>query len=86
MRAKRILGIKNINIYALGIYVDDVAAKRLLAGRFKGAREEALSKDQRLFDGQYRLQISNAFQLHVHIILIKCRYRYGDHTYILMYV
>jgi len=52
VRAKRILGWKNINIYALGIYVDNVAAKRQLAGRFKGVCEKDLSKDQALFDGQ----------------------------------
>ncbi len=52
MRAKRILGLKNINIYALGIYVDDAAAKRALAGRFKAASAEAISKDQTMFDGE----------------------------------
>ena len=51
VRAKRILGLKNINIYALGIYVDDAAAKRQLGGRFKSSSEDAVAKDQQLFDG-----------------------------------
>ena len=51
MRAKKILGIKNINIYSLGIYVDEAAAKRQLSARFKSADEEAISKDAKLFEG-----------------------------------
>ena len=53
------MGLKNINIYALGIYVDDAAAKRQLAGRFKGASEEAISKDQKLFDGRWIVPAGN---------------------------
>jgi hypothetical protein len=51
VRAKKILGIKNINIYALGIYVDAAAAKKSLANKYKSVSEADLSKQQVLFDG-----------------------------------
>lgn len=50
VRAKRLLGIKNIDCYALALYVDpDV--KGALGGKFAGAAPEQLAADQRLFDG-----------------------------------
>lgn len=57
MRAKRILGLKNINIYALGIYVDDVAAKRQLGARLKSSSEDAVAQDQKLFDGRVQREV-----------------------------
>ncbi len=51
VRAKRLLGLKNINVYALGLYVDAPAAKRALA-KHKPAAGTAPS--QSLYDGQRR--------------------------------
>lgn len=67
VRAKKILGIKNINIYALGIYVDSVAAKKALAGKYKGAGSvEALSADQNLFDD---VVSSSAFEKSLRLVI-----------------
>ncbi len=74
MRAKKILGIKNINIYSLvrascsehsdargedafslstlkGVYVDEAAAKKALASKYKTASEDAIERDQKIFNG-----------------------------------
>jgi hypothetical protein len=47
VRAKRLLGLKNINVYALGLYVDAPAAKRALH-KHKGAA----GASQPLYDGE----------------------------------
>ncbi|KAI8477278.1 MAG: chalcone isomerase [Monoraphidium minutum] len=49
VRAKRILGLKNINVYALGLYVDASGAKKAL-GKWKGSSGDALLKSQAAFD------------------------------------
>ena len=43
VRAKRVLGLKNVNVYALGLYVDGPAAKRALRSvlNAKGAFDQA---------------------------------------------
>ena len=50
MRAKRLLGIKNIDVYALALYVDP-EVKGALGPKFRGAAPGELAKSQRLFDG-----------------------------------
>ncbi|KAK9806684.1 hypothetical protein WJX73_008043 [Symbiochloris irregularis] len=47
-RSKRLVGIKNINVYSLGFYIDEQAAKKVLGPKFKGRTVESLSKDQQL--------------------------------------
>ena len=49
-RSKRLAGIKNLDIYALGLFVAEGAARRELA-RFRGATPESLAASQALFDG-----------------------------------
>lgn len=49
VRAKKLLGIKNINVYALGIYVDAHAAKRALS-KYKGVQIEELKRDQSFYN------------------------------------
>ena len=51
-RTKRIVGIKNLDIYALALYVDRGAARSALHGRFRGASAASLAADQALFDGE----------------------------------
>ena len=51
-RTKRIMGVKNLDIYALALYVDQGAARRELQGRFRGASATSLATDQTLFDGE----------------------------------
>lgn len=41
VRAKRLLGLKNINVYAVGLYVEAPAAKRVLA-KYKSVQADAL--------------------------------------------
>lgn len=48
VRSKRILGIKNINVYALGLYVDGNHAKQALR-RYQGVEPDALTQDQRFY-------------------------------------
>ncbi|GFH25788.1 chalcone_isomerase domain-containing protein, partial [Haematococcus lacustris] len=50
VRVKKILGLKNINIYALGIYVDSAAAKKALGSKFKSLDKETLANSQALLD------------------------------------
>ncbi|GAX81480.1 hypothetical protein CEUSTIGMA_g8909.t1 [Chlamydomonas eustigma] len=67
VRAKKILGLKNINIYAVGIYVDHNAAKKTLSTKYvkKGqlmdpVQEKNLCKDvvDASFEKSLRLVIS----------------------------
>ena len=51
MRSKRLAGIKNIDVYALALYVDPQAARSTLQDRFRDQPTEKLAADQRLFDG-----------------------------------
>ena len=51
-RTKRIVGIKNLDIYALALYVDQGAARSALQGRFRGSSAASLAADQELFDGE----------------------------------
>jgi len=50
VRSKRLLGIKNLHIYAVGVYVDGAAAKKALAHQFKSSETEDLAKNQAMFD------------------------------------
>lgn len=55
-RTKRIAGIKSLDIYAVGLYVDQGAAHSALHRTFGGAASAAaLATDQRLFDGEAHL-------------------------------
>eukprot|EP00887_Chlorella_sp_A99_P007281 scaffold2.g7281.t1 len=56
VRRKRLAGIKNLDVYALGLYVAEAAARRELRGRFAGAAPDALAADQALFDELARRQ------------------------------
>lgn len=49
-RTKRIAGVKNLDIYALGLFVDPSAVRGALQGKFRGADPASLAKDQKLFD------------------------------------
>ena len=51
VRAKRIAGLKNVNVYALGIYIDEAAALKALAPKHKAKPAAALAKDAALFAG-----------------------------------
>lgn len=51
-RTKRIAGVKNLDIYALGLFVDPSAVRGALQGKFRGADPASLAKDQKLFDGE----------------------------------
>lgn len=51
-RSKRLVGIKNLDIYAVALFVDPTAVHSALGGHFRGAScPEALARDQALFDG-----------------------------------
>lgn len=54
VRAKRILGLKNINVYAVGIYVDTPAAKKALH-KYKSAGEASV-QNQQMYDGEWLSQ------------------------------
>uniref|UniRef100_A0A383W2M2 Chalcone isomerase domain-containing protein n=1 Tax=Tetradesmus obliquus TaxID=3088 RepID=A0A383W2M2_TETOB len=49
VRAKRILGLKNINVYSVGMYVDAHGAKKALH-KYKGEDVDELMGNQKLFD------------------------------------
>eukprot|EP00884_Botryococcus_braunii_P013327 jgi/Botrbrau1/21996/Bobra.0024s0012.1 len=49
VRNKRLLGMKNIDVYSLGLYVDPSSTKRL-ANKYKGAAPDALAKNQKFLD------------------------------------
>ena len=53
VRAKRLLGIKNIDVYAMALYVDADGARGVLAHKFRGAAPDQLAKNQQLFDGEW---------------------------------
>jgi hypothetical protein len=55
VRAKRIAGLK-VNVYALGIYFDEAAAKKALGPKHKGKPAAVLAKDAALFAGARTLQ------------------------------
>ena len=46
------MGIKNLAIYALALYVDQGAARSALQGRFRCSSAASLAADQELFDGE----------------------------------
>jgi len=48
VRAKRILGLKNINVYAVGLYVD-AAGVRSKLGKYKGRDAEELVKSSNMY-------------------------------------
>lgn len=48
-RSKKIAGIKTVNVYSVGLFVDPAAAKTALKA-FKGMSPEKLAKDQKFFD------------------------------------
>lgn len=49
VRAKRILGLKNINVYTVGMYVDASGAKKALH-KYKGSSVDGLMANQKAFD------------------------------------
>lgn len=49
VRAKRILGLKNINVYTVGLYVDGPHAKKALS-KWKGSEVDGLLVHQEAFD------------------------------------
>lgn len=49
-RTKRIAGLKNLDIYALALYVDPAAAHSVLQPKLKGVAAQGLARDQTLFD------------------------------------
>lgn len=49
VRSKKIAGVKSINVYALGLYVDVPAAKAALRS-YRGKSPEALARDQSFYD------------------------------------
>lgn len=51
-RTKRIAGIKNLDIYALALFVDQQAVRSQLHAKFGGASADALARSQALFDGE----------------------------------
>ena len=51
VRAKRIAGLKDVNVYALGIYVEEAALDRAVKPKHKGKAAAALAKDAALFSG-----------------------------------
>ena len=51
VRAKRILGLKNLNIYGVGIYVDSTAARKALLPRYRNSTGEQLSANPAFFQG-----------------------------------
>ncbi|EFN51273.1 hypothetical protein CHLNCDRAFT_55230 [Chlorella variabilis] len=59
-RTKRIAGVKNLDIYALGLFVDPSAVRGALQGKFRGADPASLAKDQKLFDGSDCTRLSAA--------------------------
>jgi len=48
VRAKRILGLKNINVYAVGLYVDPSGLRAKLA-KYKGQNQDKLVADSSLY-------------------------------------
>ncbi|KAK9835190.1 hypothetical protein WJX81_004766 [Elliptochloris bilobata] len=49
-RAKRLLGVKNVDVYALGLYVDSAAVKEKVAPKYRDQAPGALSDSQQLLD------------------------------------
>jgi len=49
VRAKRILGLKNINVYTVGLYVDGHGAKKALH-KYKGTSVDGVLMHQDMFD------------------------------------
>jgi len=49
VRAKKLLGLKNINVYAVGLYVEPHAAKKALH-EYKGQSGDAIVNNQAAFD------------------------------------
>jgi hypothetical protein len=49
-RTKRIAGIKNLDVYALALYVDERAARSALARKFQGRSRDEVASSQALFD------------------------------------
>jgi len=45
VRSKRVIGVKNIDVYAVGLYVDPVAAKKVLGAKYKDASPEKLFEE-----------------------------------------
>ncbi|KAK9816941.1 hypothetical protein WJX72_007231 [[Myrmecia] bisecta] len=50
VRRKKVIGVKNIDVYAVGLYVDPVAAKKVLGSKCRGASPDDLAAQQKLFD------------------------------------
>ncbi|GBF94321.1 hypothetical protein Rsub_06943 [Raphidocelis subcapitata] len=65
VRAKRILGLKNINVYALGLYVDAHGAKRALH-KWKGCSADDLACNQKAFDA---LVSSESFERSLRLVI-----------------
>lgn len=55
VRTKKIAGIKSLDIYALALYVDEPAIKRVLHSKFGSSTADALVKNPALFDGKQPL-------------------------------
>jgi len=49
-RRKRLLGMKNVDVYALGFYIDEEAAQKALGPKFGSAESSSLEKNQSLCD------------------------------------
>ena len=60
VRAKRIAGLKDVNVYALGIYVEEAALDRAVKPKHKGKAAAALAKDAALFSGAARWRFGRA--------------------------
>lgn len=46
LRSKRLLGLKNIDVYSIALFVDPTSLQKELAGKIKGHSAESLAKDQ----------------------------------------
>eukprot|EP00775_Hariotina_reticulata_P003049 gene3049-3330_t len=65
VRAKRILGIKNINVYSVGLYVEGSAAKKALH-KHKGKDADQLLANQKVFD---ELIDSHSFEKSLRLVI-----------------
>lgn len=63
VRSKRLLGLKNINVYTLGLYVDGPGAKRALRSKHQGREASSLASNQRLYDDVTKAEFEKTLRI-----------------------
>ncbi|CAI5967430.1 unnamed protein product [Closterium sp. NIES-64] len=81
VRNKNLLGLKNIKVYAYGVYVDEAALKKQLSSKYGGMKGEALKGSRWLVEDAITADVTMAVRLVIfyrHLKMEQVRKAFND--------